>query len=66
MSRPIILVGWWPRRMCADLAATYCGEPNTDTFLKRVKIRRPNDIILRFYRRDGYAKAVLAWGLRHA
>jgi hypothetical protein len=52
--------------MCADLAATYCGEPNTDTFLKRVKIRRPNDIILRFYRRDGYAKAVLAWGLRHA
>jgi hypothetical protein len=25
MSRPIILVGCWPRRMCAELAATYCA-----------------------------------------
>ncbi len=36
MSRPVILVGCWPRRMCAELAATYCGEPNTAAFLKRV------------------------------
>jgi hypothetical protein len=36
MSRPLILVGCWPRRMGAELAATYCGEPNTNEFLKRV------------------------------
>ena len=26
MSRPIILVGCWPRRMTADLAATYAAS----------------------------------------
>jgi hypothetical protein len=36
MSRPMILVGCWPRRLCAELAATYCGEPSTNAFLKRV------------------------------
>ena len=36
MSRPLILVGCWPRRMCAELAATYCGETTTDAFLRRV------------------------------
>jgi hypothetical protein len=36
MNRPMILVGCWPRRMCAELSATYCGEPNTAAFLKRV------------------------------
>ena len=36
MSRPMILVGCWPRRMSAELAATYCGEPSTEAFLKRV------------------------------
>jgi hypothetical protein len=32
----MILVGCWPRRMCAELAATYCGERSSDAFLKRV------------------------------
>jgi len=42
MSRPIILVGCWPRRMTADLAATYCGEPNASAFLKRVGSEYPH------------------------
>jgi len=28
MSRTIVLVGCWPHRMCADLAAVYCGQPD--------------------------------------
>ena len=41
MSRPVILVGCWPRRMTADLAATYCGEPNASAFLKHVGSEYP-------------------------
>jgi hypothetical protein len=41
MSRPFILVGCWPRRMTADLAATYCGEPSPSAFLKRVGSEYP-------------------------
>ena len=41
MSRPIILVGCWPRRMTADLAATYCGEATAGAFLKRVGSEYP-------------------------
>ena len=36
-----ILVGCWPRRMTADLAATYCGEPTVSAFLKRVGSEYP-------------------------
>jgi hypothetical protein len=36
MSRPVVLVGYWPGRMSAELAATYVGEPTTNAFLKRV------------------------------
>jgi hypothetical protein len=36
-ARPsAIPVGSWPRRMAADLAAGYCGEPTVDAFLSRV------------------------------
>jgi hypothetical protein len=41
MSRPIVLVGCWPRRMPAEVAATYCGEPNVKSFLKRVGSEYP-------------------------
>jgi hypothetical protein len=41
MSRPMVLVGVWPRRMNADLAAAYCGEPNAKAFLKRVGSEYP-------------------------
>jgi hypothetical protein len=37
MSRPAIIpAGSWPRRMGAELAAGYCGEPTVKAFLKRV------------------------------
>jgi hypothetical protein len=26
MSRPVVIVGWWPRRMSAELSAVYCGD----------------------------------------
>jgi hypothetical protein len=35
------MVGCWPRRMPADLAAVYCGEPNASAFLKRVGSEYP-------------------------
>lgn len=37
MARPAIIpLGCWPRRMPADLAAGYCGEPTVEAFLARV------------------------------
>jgi hypothetical protein len=36
MARPLVIVGCWPRRMPAELAAVYCGELTTGAFLKRV------------------------------
>lgn len=36
MSRPVILVGCWPRRMSAELAAAYCGEYSVEAFMRRV------------------------------
>jgi hypothetical protein len=32
----IIPLGSWPRRMCAELAAGYCGEASVDAFMARV------------------------------
>jgi hypothetical protein len=63
MGRPVILVGCWPRRMPADLAAIYCGEPNTDAFLKRVGREYPqprvNDGRRRLWLRDDLDQAIL-------
>lgn len=43
MVRPsIIPAGSWPRRMCAELAAAYCGEVNVDQFLRRVGREYPS------------------------
>jgi hypothetical protein len=41
MSRPIVLVGCWPRRMCAELAAAYCGEQTVQGFMRRVGSEYP-------------------------
>jgi hypothetical protein len=34
--RPTVKIEAWPRRMSADLAATYCGEGTVGAFLQRV------------------------------
>jgi hypothetical protein len=37
MTRPpVIPFGCWPRRMSAEVAAGYCGEPSVETFIRRV------------------------------
>ena len=37
LPRPAIIpAGSWPRRMCAQLAAGYCGEPSGEAFMARV------------------------------
>ena len=63
MSRPVILVGCWPRRMCAELAAAYCGEPNAVAFLKRVGKEYPqprvNDGRRRLWLRDDLDQSIL-------
>jgi hypothetical protein len=41
MSKPIVLVGCWPRRMTADLAALYCGETSAKDFRRRVGTEYP-------------------------
>jgi len=45
MSRPVVLVGVWPRRMPADLAAVYCGEPDAKAFRKRVGSEYPEPCV---------------------
>src|SRR5437764_412764 len=53
----LIPPGSWPRRMGADLAAGYCGEPSVDAFLKRVGREYPrprvNEGRRRLWLRDG-------------
>jgi hypothetical protein len=63
MSRPIVLVGCWPRRMTADLAATYCGEPTARAFLKRVGSEYPQPRVSegrrQLWLKDDLDKAIL-------
>lgn len=43
MARPVrIPMGSWPRRMNAEFAAGYCGEPSVDTFLERIGSEYPS------------------------
>jgi hypothetical protein len=62
MSRTV-LVGVWPRRMPADLAAVYCGESSAKTFLKRVGSEYPqprvNEGNRRLWLRDDLDQAIL-------
>ena len=37
----IIPPGCWPRRMTAEVAAGYCGEPSVDAFLSRIGSEYP-------------------------
>jgi hypothetical protein len=63
MSRPIILVGCWPRRMTAELAATYCGELSASAFLKRVGSEYPRPWVSegrrRLWLKDDLDRAIL-------
>jgi hypothetical protein len=52
MSRPAVIpAGSWPRRMCAELAAGYCGEANVEGFLQRVGREYPAPRIVEGRRR---------------
>jgi hypothetical protein len=63
MSRPIVIVGCWPRRMSAEVSAIYCGEPTTNAFLKRVGAEYPaprvNDGKRRLWLKDDLDRAIL-------
>jgi hypothetical protein len=37
----LIPPGSWPARMCAELAAGYCGEPTVEAFIARVGSEYP-------------------------
>jgi hypothetical protein len=59
----LIPPGSWPRRMGADFAAGYCGEPTVGAFLKRVGREYPqprvNDGRRRLWLRDDLDAAIL-------
>jgi hypothetical protein len=64
MSRPAVIPsGAWPRRMCAELAAGYCGEPTAEAFLSRVgkeyPIPRVHDGRRQLWLRDDLDQAIL-------
>jgi len=64
MTRPAILPsGSWPRRMPAELAAGYCGEPTVEAFMKRVgheyPLPRVADGRRRLWLRDDLDQAIL-------
>jgi hypothetical protein len=64
MKRPVLIPsGSWPRRMGANLAAAYCGEPTVDAFLKRVgreyPLPRVNEGRRRLWLRDDLDSAIL-------
>jgi hypothetical protein len=58
----IIPPGCWPRRMTAELAAGYCGEPSVDAFLGRVGKEYPhprvNEGRRRLWLRDDLDRAI--------
>ena len=63
MTRPTVLVGVWPRRMPAELAATYCGELSVKAFLQRVGSEYPqprvNEGHRRLWLKDDLDQAIL-------
>lgn len=71
MTRPAVIPsGSWPRRMGAELAAGYCGEPSVDAFIKRVGSEYPypriNDGRRRLWLRDDLDQAILPAELSRA
>jgi len=70
MSRPAIIpLGSWPRRVCAEMAAGYCGEPSVKAFISRVGTEYPqprvNDGRPRLWLKDDLDQAILPEELRH-
>lgn len=63
MSRPLVLVGCWPRRMSVELAAAYCGEATVHAFMQRVGREYPqprvNEGRRRLWLRDDLDNAIL-------
>jgi hypothetical protein len=64
MARPATIPsGSWPRRMCAELAAGYCGEPTVEAFLSRVGTEYPQPRVCegrrRLWLRDDLDQAIL-------
>ena len=64
MTKPsIIPSGCWPRRMTAEVAAGYCGEPSVDAFLSRVGSEYPqprvNEGRRRLWLKDDLDRALL-------
>jgi hypothetical protein len=63
MSKAIVLVSCWPRRMPADLAAVYCGEPSVKDFLNRVGSEYPQPCVCegkrRLWLKDHLDQAIL-------
>jgi len=64
VSRPAVIPsGSWPRRMCAELAAAYCGEPTVDAFMGRVGREYPRPRVSegrrRLWLRDDLDLAIL-------
>jgi hypothetical protein len=62
--RPAVIpAGSWPRRMCAELAAGYCGEPTVEAFIVRVGRDYPEPRVAegrrRLWLRDDLDKAIL-------
>ena len=59
----IIPTGSWPRRMCVELAAAYCGETTVDAFMKRVGRDYPKPRVAegrrRLWLRDDLDQAIL-------
>jgi hypothetical protein len=59
----IIPQGSWPRRMCAAVAAGYCGEESIEAFMKRVGTEYPlprvNDGGRKLWLRDDLDQAIL-------
>jgi hypothetical protein len=59
----VIPAGSWPRRMPAEFAAGYCGEPSVEAFMSRVGKEYPqprvNDGRRRLWLRDDLDQAIL-------
>jgi hypothetical protein len=67
--RPAIIpLGSWPRRMCAELAAGYCGEPSAEAFIARVGKEYPSPRVhdgrRQLWLRDDLDRAILPIDLR--
>jgi hypothetical protein len=64
MTRPAIIpTGSWPRRMCAQFAAGYCGEATAEAFVARVGREYPQPRIKegrrQLWLRDDLDQAIL-------